>query len=99
MDGVRLNKKPQPDGWEIIEPTIEEFNRKMRAAEIAPHEGERKIESSWPIYRIHHERSRYIYDLYYKRKVISKVCFDLLSHAASRNSMIIASKRKSLTQI
>ncbi|KAL5111118.1 Alkaline phosphatase tissue-nonspecific isozyme [Taenia crassiceps] len=66
------SKKAPPDGWEMIEPTIDELNRKMREAETDPHEGKRKVEAEWPIFRIHHKRSRYIYDLYFKRKVISK---------------------------
>jgi bud site selection protein 31 len=43
----------------------------MREAEEEPHEGKRKPESVWPILRIHHQMSRYIYDLY-KTKTISK---------------------------
>lgn len=73
MGPVRRSKKPSPDGWEMIEPTIDDLNKKMREAETDPHEGKRKVEAEWPIFRIHHKRSRYIYDLYYKRKVISKV--------------------------
>ncbi len=41
------------------------------AAESESHEGKRKTESLWPIMRITHTRSRYIYDLYYKREAIS----------------------------
>jgi len=29
-------------------------------AEAEPHEGKRKMEAQWPIFRIHHERSRYV---------------------------------------
>ena len=43
----------------------------MREAENEPHEGKRKPESVWPILRIHHQMSRYIFDLY-KKKTISK---------------------------
>lgn len=42
------------------------------AAETEPHEGKRKQESLWPIFKIHHQKSRYIYDLYYRRKAISR---------------------------
>lgn len=42
------------------------------AAETESHEGKRKVESLWPIFRIHHQRSRYIYDLFYRRKAISR---------------------------
>jgi hypothetical protein len=41
-------------------------------AEAEPHEGKRKVESLWPIFKIHHQRARYVYDLYYRRKAISK---------------------------
>lgn len=35
-------------------------------------------EALWPIMRISHTRSRYIYDLYYKREAISKELYDWL---------------------
>lgn len=47
-------------------------------AEAESHEGKRKAESLWPIMRINHTRSRYIYDLYYKREAISKELYDWL---------------------
>ena len=42
------------------------------AAETEPHEGKRKVEALWPIFKIHHQKSRYIYDLFYRRKAISR---------------------------
>ena len=98
MPKVKRSKKPPPDGWELIEPTLDELEQKMRegiyyslcqsinhlgnlriliivlkiAAETDPHEGKRKVEGLWPIFKIHHQRSRYIFDLYHKRKAISK---------------------------
>lgn len=47
-------------------------------AENQDHEGKRKNESLWPIMRIVHTRSRYIYDLYYEREAISKELYDWL---------------------
>ena len=41
-------------------------------AETDPHDGKRKVEALWPVFRIHHQRSRYIYDLFYRRKAISR---------------------------
>merc|ERR1712071_643088 len=72
MPKVKRSKKPPPEGWELIEPTLEELEQKMREAETDPHEGKRKVEALWPIFKIHHQRSRYIYDLFYKRKAISR---------------------------
>ena len=42
------------------------------SAETDPHEGKRKAEGLWPIFRIHHQKSRYIFDLFYKRRAISR---------------------------
>lgn len=50
----------------------------MRDAENESHEGKRKTESLWPIMRISHTRSRYIYELYYKREAISRELYDWL---------------------
>uniref|UniRef100_A0A183CL75 Transposase n=1 Tax=Globodera pallida TaxID=36090 RepID=A0A183CL75_GLOPA len=47
----RLRKKP-PEGWDLIEPTLEEFEAKMREAETEPHEGKRKTETVWPLFRV-----------------------------------------------
>ena len=64
--------KAPPEGWELIEPTLEELEAKMREAETESHEGKRKTEALWPIFKIHHQRSRYVFDLFYKRKAISR---------------------------
>lgn len=48
----RMGKKKPPAGWDIIEPTLEEFEAKMREAETDPHEGKRKSEAIWPVFRV-----------------------------------------------
>lgn len=58
MPKVRRGKKPPPEGWELIEPTLEELEGKMREAETEDHEGKRKVEALWPIFKIHHQKSR-----------------------------------------
>jgi hypothetical protein len=57
---------------------LDDYGRKMRDAENESHEGKRKSESLWPIMRISHARSRYIYELYYKREAISRELYDWL---------------------
>ena len=44
MPKVRRSRKPPPEGWELIEPTIEELDAKMREHETEPHEGKRKVQ-------------------------------------------------------
>jgi len=41
------------------------------AAENDPHDGKRKCETLWPIFKIAHQKSRYVFDLYHRRKEIS----------------------------
>ncbi|GAA56947.1 bud site selection protein 31 [Clonorchis sinensis] len=94
MAPTRRNKKPPPEGWELIEPTIEELNRKMREAETDPHEGKRKVEAEWPIFRIHHKRSRFVYDLYYKRKAITKELYDYCIKEKIADGNLIAKWKK-----
>ncbi|CAF0724357.1 unnamed protein product [Rotaria sp. Silwood1] len=94
MVKVRKGSKPPPDGWDLIEPTLDELEAKMREAELAPHEGKRKVETLWPIFKIHHQKSRYIYDLYYKRKTISKELYDYCLKQSIGDKNLIAQWKK-----
>jgi len=68
----RLKGRAPPDGWELLESTIEDYERQMRDAVAEDHEGKRKNETSWRIHRVHFEKNRFIYDLMYKRKALSR---------------------------
>lgn len=35
MPKVRRSRKPPPDGWELIEPTLEELEQKMREGNVS----------------------------------------------------------------
>ena len=43
-----LQKKP-PKGWEMLEPTLEKFEEKMKEAIDDPQEGKRKAEATWMV--------------------------------------------------
>lgn len=91
---VRNRIRTPPEGWDLIESTIEELDAKMREAETESHEGKRKTESLWPIFKIHHQRSRYIYDLYYKRKAISKELYDYCLKNKIADAALVAKWKK-----
>ncbi|XP_072145986.1 uncharacterized protein l(1)10Bb isoform X8 [Dermacentor andersoni] len=57
--------------------------------ETESHEGKRKVESLWPIFKIHHQKSRYVFDLFHKRKAISKELYEycIREGLADRNLM------------
>ncbi|KAK0088445.1 hypothetical protein PV325_011974 [Microctonus aethiopoides] len=87
MPKVRRSRKSPPEGWELIEPTLEELEQKMREAESEPHEGKRRQESLWAILKIHHQKSRYIYDLFHRRQAINRELYDycLKENIADKN--------------
>ncbi|KAI2806323.1 hypothetical protein RDWZM_006696 [Blomia tropicalis] len=97
MPKVRTSRnriRQPPEGWELIEPTIEELDAKMREAETESHEGKRRTEALWPIFKIHHQRSRYIYDLFYKRKAISRELYDYCIKNRIADAALIAKWKK-----
>jgi bud site selection protein 31 len=78
---ARASKKAPPEGFEDIEDTLLEFQNKMKDAE-------------WPIFQITHQRSRYIYDLYYEKEAISKPLYDFLLKNGYADPMLIAKWKK-----
>lgn len=94
MPKVRTSRSRPPAGWDEIEPTLSQLNQKMREAEAKPHTGLRKSEALWPIFRIHHQRSRYIFEMYYKRKAISKELYDYCVKQGYADVNLIAKWRK-----
>mmetsp|Transcript_63458 Transcript_63458/g.200705 ORF Transcript_63458/g.200705 Transcript_63458/m.200705 type:complete len:123 (-) Transcript_63458:355-723(-) len=68
----RLKNKQPPEGWELIEKVVEDFEAQMREAVNEDQEGKRKHELNWKIHRIHFEKNRFIFDVMYKRKGMSR---------------------------
>ncbi|KAI4322387.1 hypothetical protein L6164_022089 [Bauhinia variegata] len=69
MPKVKTNRIKYPDGWELIEPTLNELDAKMREAGTDSHDGKRKCETLWPIFQIAHLKSRYVYDNYKSKRI------------------------------
>jgi len=95
MPKVRTNRIKYPNGWELIEPTLRDLETKMREAEQETHEGKRKCETLWPIFRAAHQKSRYVFDLYYRRKEISKELYEFCLDQGYADRNLIAKWRKS----
>ncbi|CAI2383315.1 unnamed protein product [Moneuplotes crassus] len=95
MPRIRTKKtKRAPKGWKHIEDTLMEMTQKMRDVENEPHEGKRKPETVWPIYRLHHERSRYIFNLFYKKKEISRELYEYCLREKWADANLIAKWKK-----
>ena len=66
----------------------------MRDVENAPIEGKRKTETVWPIFQLHHQMSRYIYEQFYKKKTISRELYDFCLNQKYGDAMLIAKWKK-----
>ena len=88
-----LNSKKPPKGFDIIEPQITELIQRLKDAENAPSEGKRKVESIWPILRIHHQISRFIYETF-KKKEISRDVYEYCIDQKIADAKLIAKWKK-----
>eukprot|EP01117_Protostelium_nocturnum_P010876 TRINITY_DN3924_c0_g1_i1.p1 TRINITY_DN3924_c0_g1~~TRINITY_DN3924_c0_g1_i1.p1 ORF type:complete len:147 (+),score=44.22 TRINITY_DN3924_c0_g1_i1:55-495(+) len=95
MPKVKTSKTKYPEGWDLIEPTLNDFAAKMKDAENEPHEGKRVAEGVWQILRIHHQRSRYVYEMFYKKKEISRELYDFCLREDYADPNLIAKWKKS----
>jgi bud site selection protein 31 len=87
-------RKNCPPGFSDVQDKLLEFERKMREIENESHEGKRKNEAVWPIIRLNHERSRYIFNMYHKDKTISKELFDFLVKERFVDGALVSKWRK-----
>lgn len=60
-----LKTKRTPEGYNSILPVLDEFALQMKDAEHAPMDAQRKAEKYWKIMQIHHQRTRFIFTLFY----------------------------------
>ena len=88
-------RKKMPPGWDLIEPTLLELQQKMRDIENEPIEGKRKPEVLWPIYSLHHQKSRYIYELFFKKQEISRELYEYCLREKWADAALIAKWKKS----
>lgn len=88
--------KPSPEGFDKIESTLNEFELQLKDAEDSKSSKltTNANESLWQIMRIYHERSRYIYTLFYKRKAISRELYEWLLREKYADKLLIAKWKK-----
>ncbi|CAG9466840.1 unnamed protein product [Pedinophyceae sp. YPF-701] len=91
---ARIKGKKAPKGWELIEDALYEFEAQLKEAVNEDHAGKRRAELSWKIHRIHWEKNRFIFDLMYRRKVMSKELYDWLARNKIIDAALIAKWRK-----
>lgn len=89
-----INTPEPPEGWELIENTLIELSEKMKEHERESSDGKRKAEILWPIFRIHHQRSRYVYEMYHIRKEISRELYNYCIDEGYADQALIAKWKK-----
>jgi bud site selection protein 31 len=68
----RLRGKKLPPGFDKVEAVIDDFEAQMRDAVNEDGAGKRKAELNWKVHRVHWEKNRFVFDLMYVRKVMSR---------------------------
>ncbi|KAF4634599.1 hypothetical protein G7Y89_g3492 [Cudoniella acicularis] len=86
--------KPPPAGFSDIEDDLLIFSNKMKDAENAPSTNVPRHQVHWPIFQISHQRSRYVYELYYEKEAITKELYDWLLKNGYADAMLIAKWKK-----
>lgn len=96
MPRIKTNRtKKPPAGFDKIEDTLNEFQLKLKDAEAkAPVQGKSSKENLHEIFQIHHQQSRYIYDLHFKKKAISTDLYQWLLKNRYADGNLIAKWKK-----
>jgi len=87
-------RKPPPEGFSDIENDLLIFANKMKDAQNKPPPTGPKYQAQWEIFQISHQRSRYVYDLYYEKEAISKQLYEWLLKNGYADAMLIAKWKK-----
>lgn len=87
-------RKAPPAGFSDIEDDLLIFSNKMKDAENAPTTNVPRHQVHWPIFQISHQRSRYVYELYYEKEAISKELYEWLLKNNYADKMLIAKWKK-----
>lgn len=78
-------------GWDIIEPVLDNLDGQMRDIESKIKDVK---ESSWEVFRLHHQRSRYIYEMFYKKQAISRELYTFCLREKIADENLIAKWKK-----
>ncbi|KAK9464827.1 G10 protein [Lipomyces arxii] len=89
-----LRTKRAPEGFSEIEDTLLEFANRLKDIETSSQEGKKRNQALWPVFAITHQRSRYIYDLYYTREAISSELYQWLLKQNYADANLIAKWKK-----
>ncbi|CAH0488581.1 unnamed protein product [Peronospora farinosa] len=87
-------KNRAPAGFEYIQPVMDALESELREKMNEPHEGKRQCEALWPVHQINWQRSRYVYDMFYKYQKISREVYDYCIRRKLVDANLIAKWKK-----
>eukprot|EP00586_Coscinodiscus_wailesii_P006521 CAMPEP_0172488976 /NCGR_PEP_ID=MMETSP1066-20121228/18714_1 /TAXON_ID=671091 /ORGANISM="Coscinodiscus wailesii, Strain CCMP2513" /LENGTH=273 /DNA_ID=CAMNT_0013256525 /DNA_START=64 /DNA_END=885 /DNA_ORIENTATION=+ len=87
-------KKKAPQGYEIISTVLAALENELRDKVKESNVGLRNTESMWPILQIQHQRTRYVYDMYYTYKRIPRKVYDYCIKNKIIDAALIAKWKK-----
>jgi bud site selection protein 31 len=87
-------KNRAPAGYAYIQPVMDALESELREKMNEPHEGKRQCEALWPVHQINWQRSRYVYDMFYKYKKISREVYDYCVRRKLVDANLIAKWKK-----
>lgn len=96
MAKIRTKRTKQaPEGFDKISKTLQDFQDKLKDVQLESiKKTTKKNEALWEIFKLNHLKSRYIYELYYKKKVISKELYDYCLKNRYADGLLIAKWKK-----
>lgn len=89
-----MKARKAPPGMDIIAEKLREFENRTREALNTPPDDKRRNEITWPMHKLHFEKNRYLYEMYYKKRQISKQLLDYLIHEKIADGKLIAKWRR-----
>lgn len=92
--GKKQRGKNPPKGYEYIEPIMEALENELRDKVKESNVGKRNTESVWPVHQINWQRTRYVYDMFYTYKKISREVYDYCLRNKLVDANLIAKWKK-----
>ncbi|KAL7541406.1 hypothetical protein ACHAXR_010897 [Thalassiosira sp. AJA248-18] len=95
MSTNRWDRKAKvPKGFSYLAPVLSALENELRDKVRESNAGKRNTESMWPVHQINWQRSRYVYDMYYTHKKISKKVYDYCIKNKLVDAALIAKWKK-----
>lgn len=87
-------RKAPPSGFDVVEPVLEALENELRDKVKETDAKQRKLETCWPVHQINWQKSRYIYDMYYTHKRISRAVYQYCLDQKLVDGALIAKWKK-----